>query len=385
MQVFKTFMKIAKRKLPIVFMYAGIFIVLLIMFTTYGPQDVSFEEKSLGVCVIDEDNTDASHAVTDYISKSHKLIELENDKDEIIDALYYTRVDYVLVINKGYSEKIAGGQTDNLFENYQLPDSYAGVYLENDIDLYIRTLSSYIAAGNDVETSTSLTAEALDYEIDVTIETFSDAADGATMNQGTYFYFRYLVYILLSVLITMLSGILITILRKEVRDRSNCSGTPSLSQTMQIIAGCIVLVLILWVVFMIIAMIYKGGIFSATELYAVLNSFVFTLIATAIAILVAALVSNNSLINLVSNIVSLGMSFLCGVFVDQNLLGGTVMRVAKFLPAYWYVRANDIIAGKSEIAFDAGEVMSCIGIQAIFAVALFAVVILVFRTKQTSK
>lgn len=377
-------MKIAKRKLPIVLMYAGIFIVLLIMFTAYGPQDVLFEEESLGVCVIDEDNTDASRAVTDYISKSHKLIELENDKDEIIDALYYTRVDYVLIIKEGYSEKIANGQTDNLFENYQLPDSYAGVYLENDIDLYIRTLNSYIAAGNDAETAASLTAEALDYEIDVTIETFSDEAEGAGMSQGTYYYFRYLVYILLSVLITMLSGILITILRKEVRDRSNCSGTPSLSQTMQIISGCIVLVLILWVVFMIIAMIYKGGIFSANELYVVLNSFVFTLIATAIAILVAALVSNNSVINLVSNIVSLGMSFLCGVFVDQNLLGGTVMRIAKFLPAYWYVRANDIIAGKSEIAFDAGEVMSCIGIQAIFAVALFAVVILVFRVKRTN-
>lgn len=377
-------MKIAKRKLPIVLMYAWIFIVLLIMFTAYGPQDVSFEEESLGVCVIDEGNTDASRAVTDYISKSHKLIELENDKDEIIDALYYTRVDYVLVIKEGYSEKIANGQTDNLFENYQLPDSYAGVYLENDIDLYIRTLNSYIAAGNDAETAASLTAKALDYEIDVTIETFSDKAEGTGMNQATYYYFRYLVYILLSVLITMLSGILITILRKEVRDRSNCSGMPSLSQTMQIIAGCIVLVLILWVVFMIIAMIYKGGIFSVNELYAVLNSFVFTLIATAIAILVAALVSNNSVINLVSNIVSLGMSFLCGVFVDQNLLGGTVLRIAKFLPAYWYVRANDIIAGKSEIAFDAGEVMSCIGIQAIFAVALFAVVILVFRVKRTN-
>lgn len=385
MQVFKTFMKIAKKKLPIVLMYAWIFIVLLIMFTAYGPQDVSFEDKSLGVSVIDEDNTDASRAVTEFISKSHKLIELENDKDVIIDALYYTRADYVLVIKEGYSEKISDGQTDGLFENYKLPDSYSGVYLENDIDLYIRTLTSYIAAGNDAETAAVLTAEALAYEIDVTIETFADETDGGAMSQGAYYYFRYLVYILLSVFITMLSGILITILRKEVRDRSNCSGTPSFSQTMQIIAGCIVLVLILWAVFMIIAMIYNGSVLSGNELFAVLNSFVFTLVATGIAILVAALVPNNNLVNLISNIVSLGMSFLCGVFVDQNLLGGTVLRIAKFLPAYWYVRANDIIAGKSEIVFDPGEVMSCIGIQAIFAVALFAVVILVFRTKQTSK
>ena len=385
MQVFKTFMKIAKKKLPIVFMYAWIFIVLLIMFTAYGPQDVSFEDKSLGVSVIDEDNTDASRAVREFISKSHKLIELENDKDVIIDALYYTRADYVLVIKEGYSEKISDGQTDGLFENYKLPDSYSGVYLENDIDLYIRTLTSYIAAGNDAETAAALTAEALAYEIDVTIETFADETDGGAMSQGAYYYFRYLVYILLSVFITMLSGILITILRKEVRDRSNCSGTPSFSQTMQIIAGCIVLVLILWAVFMIIAMIYNGSVLSGNELFAVLNSFVFTLVAAGIAILVAALAPNNNLVNLISNIVSLGMSFLCGVFVDQNLLGGTVLRIAKFLPAYWYVRANDIIAGKSEIAFDSGEVMSCIGIQAIFAVALFAVVILVFRTKQTSK
>lgn len=46
--------------------------------------------------------------------------------------------------------------------------------------------------------------------------------------------------------------------------------------------------------------------------------------------------------NAIVNTVSLGSSFLCGVFVQQELLGETVPSIARFLPAYWYVKAVDI-------------------------------------------
>jgi hypothetical protein len=46
--------------------------------------------------------------------------------------------------------------------------------------------------------------------------------------------------------------------------------------------------------------------------------------------------------NAIVNTVSLGSSFLCGVFVQQELLGETVPSIARFLSAYWYVKAVDI-------------------------------------------
>jgi len=39
------------------------------------------------------------------------------------------------------------------------------------------------------------------------------------------------------------------------------------------------------------------------------------------------------------------MSFISGVFVPQELLGSHVLKIASFTPVYWYVRANNTIAG----------------------------------------
>ena len=150
MPVFKTYMKVVKKNLFMALIYTGIFVLLVFMFSSGAEPSVKFESVSLGVCVIDEDNTEASKALTEYIGKkkmkknkkekenrippSVPIVEIENDKDEILDALYYTRADYVLTIKSGFEEKIKAGETDNLLTNYQLPDSYDGVFIDNKID-----------------------------------------------------------------------------------------------------------------------------------------------------------------------------------------------------------------------------------------------------------
>ena len=70
------------------------------------------------------------------------------------------------------------------------------------------------------------------------------------------------------------------------------------------------------------------------------------------------------------------MSFLCGVFVKQSLLGEEILNVGKFLPAYWYVRANNMIFGGDGAVFDQKEVWVSIGIEALFAAAMLAAALL---------
>ncbi|MBQ8411796.1 MAG: hypothetical protein IJX15_08735, partial [Ruminiclostridium sp.] len=159
MQVFKTYMKIVKKNIFMAIVYTAIFIVLAFMFSnnTYTPVD--FEDAKRGVTIIDEDNSTASKALYDYIASKHVIVELNNNKDEILDALYYTRTDYVLTIKKGYEEKISAGKTEDLFTNYQVPDTYDGVLLDNSINNYVKVMSAYIVSGNSIEEAANNTVE----------------------------------------------------------------------------------------------------------------------------------------------------------------------------------------------------------------------------------
>ena len=81
-------MKVVKKNLFMAIVYSLIFVILCFAFsgnTVAASED--FENSSLGVTVIDEDNSTASKAFTDYIASQHKLVEIENSKDEILDAL----------------------------------------------------------------------------------------------------------------------------------------------------------------------------------------------------------------------------------------------------------------------------------------------------------
>jgi ABC-2 type transport system permease protein len=49
------------------------------------------------------------------------------------------------------------------------------------------------------------------------------------------------------------------------------------------------------------------------------------------------------------NVLTLGMSFISGVFVPQAILGKTVLTIAQFTPVFWFVKAN--IAIESQIDF----------------------------------
>ena len=46
--------------------------------------------------------------------------------------------------------------------------------------------------------------------------------------------------------------------------------------------------------------------------------------------------NNENLINMISNMLVLSMSFLCGVFINQELLSDGIVKAAHFMPLYWY-------------------------------------------------
>lgn len=381
MQVLSVFFKVLKKKFPSALAYIIVFFSIAIAMANMGGTTESFEDTRVTLSVIDRDKTETSKAFVDYISKNNKVVSIEDDERAITDSIYNEVVSYVVVINEGYESKISSGETEGLFSNYKSPKSSKGVFIDGKIDLYTKTLSAYILNGNTTDEAVKKTSETLGDEVEVKLESFKKDKS-SEFSESFAFYFQYLPYGILSVLITALSPVLLTLNKKEIKDRTNCSCIKFSSQTAQMILGSFIFAIILWAVFAFAGVMMNDGALSERHLLAVLNSFVFALISLAIALIVSNLAKTQESVGMLANIVGLGMSFLCGVFVPQSLLGEGVLNVARILPAYWYVRANDMLAGINNDVYSIGNFMKFLGIEIAFAVVLFVVAIVISRMKK---
>ncbi|MBE6855453.1 MAG: hypothetical protein E7501_07385, partial [Ruminococcus sp.] len=151
MQVFKTFLKVMRKRLHVSMIYIIIFIAICIAMTATAEDTKGFENQRLDISVTDLDDTTASHALKEFIADNHNIVEIGTDKDEMMDALYYQSADIILTINEGYSERLANGETDDLLYDYRVPGTYTAAFFDMQIEQYIRTVSAYITGGMPVD------------------------------------------------------------------------------------------------------------------------------------------------------------------------------------------------------------------------------------------
>ena len=378
MQVFNTFIKIIKSKLPVAMIYIGVFLGIAMPMSMFGTAPDMFAQTRIKICIFDEDNTAESRSLTDFITQKHDVVSLENDRDAIIDALYYEHTDYVLIINEGYAEKLTSGDTENIFGSYHMHYSYSEVFMGQLLNEYVSSVSAYIAGGEEISSAIKNTEEALSQETEVNTASF-DVEGNEDYPVSFSYYFRYMPYVLLSVLINALCPALLAVNRKDIRFRTNCSCVKPTSYTLQIFAGSGIFVVLVWLIFAIAGTFMYGGIYQGIAWFAVLNSFIFTLVSASIAIFISSLSPNQNVVSLLTQVIGLGMSFLCGIFVDMSLLGDGVLAAARFLPAYWYMKVNNMLAGID--AFDPSKLAEFLAIEAAFAVVLAILTLIVRRLK----
>lgn len=381
MQVFKLFMQILKKKLPAAMIYIGVFLAICVMLTLANSSEAeTFEEASIDICIFDEDDTPESRALAEYIGQKQNIKSVSSDRTALTDALYYGNIEYALTINKGYAEKLVSGDTDDLFVGRHIHDSYGVAYMGSFLDEYVSCVRAYLAGGEDISDALQSAETAMNESSEVTTITASVSDKLSFWDGGAYF--RYLPYIMLSAIINALAPVMLAINSKEVRFRTNCSAIRPASSLIQIVTGSVLFVAAVWLLLIIVAIPLSGGMYSGIGWYSVLNSFIFAIISTLIAVMIAILIPSAAAVSLASNVVCLSMSFLCGVFVPMSLLSDKVQAVGKFLPAYWYIKANSMISGAE--LFDGSKMAQYLGIEAGFAVALAAVTMLVFRLKLRS-
>ncbi len=384
MQVFNAFMKIVLKRISVPFIYIGIFLAISIVMTNQGAEnEAKFKQEKLSISVTDLDNSVASEKLIDFLSENHEITDEEMDDEKLLSNLYYENLDYSLVINEGYMDKLASGNTEDLFINHAVEGSYGESLASAQLDRYVSAVSSYIAGGFTIEEALEKTEALMLDRTEVVAENFSEEENFFSTN--IRFYFQYLPYIFLAILISALVPTLLVLNKREIRDRTNASCISISKQTFQTTLGSVIYAVGIWLVFMIaLFVIYGSEIFSKEGILAILNSFVFLIVALSITMLIAQVSKSPKSPDMIANTLSLGMSFLSGIFVPMEYLSDTVIGIAHFLPTYWYVRANNMLAETAGEIFTNSGYLMCIGIQLLFAAAIFSLVFLAAGIKRKS-
>lgn len=126
--------------------------------------------------------------------------------------------------------------------------------------------------------------------------------------------------------------------------------------------------------------VWKTFLSSENFGYYVLNTLVMMAVALSLSYLIGLFVKNSNMLSGIANILSLGMCFLCGVFVPMNIMDRNVLKVSQFLPVYWYENVNETLGSYSHLTGEAAvSVWKGIGLEAMFAVVFVCMILAVTR------
>lgn len=373
MQVYKVFFQILYKQKGQILLYLGIFLALGTIMSSQAQStgNNSFEKTSYPFAVFDEDGSDASRSMIEYLSKENECVELEDDNETIQDELYNRNISCVIRIPKGFGESLMEGRDMVKPEITTIPGTIYGETFKNLVSRYSSIARGYRAGGFSGSQIIGKTESACEDSVTVTM------ADGAGGSEHSLLYwsFAYVPYIFISICIVGIGPILVVFHKKEVAERNHCSSYPQGRFNLELYAGVVTTGMVVCLCYCLMAIFpMRNGMnfFSVHGLLYCLNMLCFMFVSLGIVFLLGQVVKKAAALNMISNIIALGMSFLCGVFVPLEYLGEGLIKAAHFLPAYWYITSANLIE-KYTPGTSLNDLWAGLGIQLLFGVALISV------------
>ena len=381
MTVFKGYMKVIRQSRWLILMYVAIFFACtLLMQSAAGKTEKSFQAESLKIGIADEDGGTFAMALRTYLDNFHEVIPLENDISAMQEKLFYRDVEYIIRIPENFYQKcIVSGEK---LPVTTVPDTYSGIYVDQQINSFLNNARTCQAAGFTEKEM----ADALVKDIPVKVELDTSMGSGETPQY--IYYFRYVPYLALALLGFVIGNVLLVFRKKGLKHRMLASPVSSRRQALEGILCMIVTGTALFVLIILVALIWYGKELCANGNwgYLVMNTAALFFVAVSIAYFSGSLVTNKDALTGTMNIISLGMCFLCGVFVPLDYFSTGVKNVSQFLPVYWYETANEILGEFTVLTGSAKiQIYQAVGIQLVFGVVFVCLTLVVEKYRSTGK
>lgn len=348
MTVFKTFLKILNKNKFIIILYT----MFLIFFGGFNMQtsenNTNFVASKPNIMIV---NYDEEKGITKdlikYIEENSNVVDLKNNEDAINDALFYRDVNYVIYIPKNYNNDFMNRKNPEI--EIKSTGDYQSSFAEMLLSRYIKVANIYQKSINSEEELISKINETLSKKSEVEI---TSKLDTNILLKAT-FYYNFANYSIMACLIYVICLILASFKDIKIQKRTIISSTNYKTLNRQLLLSNSLFSIILWMIYVVLSFILVGDImFSIHGIIYLINSFIFTICATTIALFIGNIVSNKNAISGIVNVIALGSSFLCGAFVPMEWLPDGVIKIAHILPSYYYISSNEILKTLEIINFD---------------------------------
>ncbi len=346
MTVFSTFFKVLKSQIGIIILYT----VLLLGFgglnVKTNESNINYVANKPDIVIVNKDESGKlSKNLVKYLEKFTNVKDL--DENNLEDALFYRQVNSIIYIPENYSRDIESKQKVNIDIN--TTGDYESSLASMILNRYLSVQDTYIKLFDDEASTIENINNTLDKEIKTEVLSKKDEVSTSRITN----YYNFASYAIVAGILLVLGNILSSFNQINVKKRSIVSSTSYIKQNKYLLLSSSIYAILLWIFYVLVSIILcKGDILNEMFIFYIINSFIFTIVALTLAIFLSNLINNKNALSGLVNVIAVGSSFLCGVFVPARWLPKSVLAVAHILPPYWYVNTNDILAEMEVINFE---------------------------------
>lgn len=380
MTVFKCYMKILKKNIGLISIYLVIFFSTAMILQASAKKEhlEDFEKTRINLAIADQDDSTLSHALTEYLKTIHNVYRISAEPTVMQEELFYRNAEYIVQIPKDFYKTCI--VDENPLSVTKVPGSYSSFYVDQQINAWLNSIRTYTAAGFSQKEAAAAALEQSVSEV-----TLYHDEETAVETPGYTYYFRYIPFLFLAVLCYSMGYILLAFRKEDIQKRMLASAISTRRQNLEGLLAMFTISLLLWLIAVVGAGVMYGKELLTSKVlgYYLLNTFLMLTIALSLAYLIGLFMKNINMLNGFSNIISLGICFLSGVFVPMNIMDKKVLMVAQFLPVYWYENVNEtlsryhVVSGKVAV-----DIWKSMGIEVMFTFALLALILAVSKYKR---
>jgi len=369
MPVFKLYVKLLKKNRRSVATYMVIFLLLMMVFAFNGASSQDqFQAVKGQFTIIDHDHGKMSAAIKKELSQGNEFVAVKDNARDIQDKLFYRQVQVIITIPKNFTNDYMAGK-DVTVSTMQVENSAASTMMKQELNSYLQKIKVYEKEGDSFTNA-----------IDKASANQKIEAETSVLNSGNkqdttfYYFFRYVPYILVSIILCGMSPVICSLQKKEIQKRNNCSSYSLRKMNLELVLGSFAFGAFCLVLIDGIGIIMWGNQASPVLIgYVFVNTLLQMLVSMSIAFCISMWLKSPNSINGAANIIGLGSSFLGGIFVPLSFLSKKIEMIAHCIPVYWYTRANETFSKSTILTASAKTIIY----QSYFAQLLFAIAILI--------
>lgn len=362
-----------KYKYMIVILTAVFFGLALLFTLDRGTQ--TFESTSLNITVVDDSDSEIASGLIEYLEEDNDVTVVDDAPySELEEDVYIQNIHAALIVDDNIDEKFRMGA--DAVEVITDTRNTASLQLESEVDKFFQFLLAEYNYSEDIDVDGVLAAT--NEEVDVEI---ADQGSATIEDSFTYLqqYTNFAGYWIMLFMLMLIGNIMAEFNRDELKNRINVSPFKTSGYSLQMIGAQSVVALF------IVLVMFGGGVLIQLEqleglplgkmFVALLLISLFTL---SMNYCIGALTTNKFIINGLANFISIGMAFLSGIMIPQEVMGETVRNIAQFLPLYHFTQ----IYAEADITW--GEAMRPIVILSLFIIATLIIGMILENKRKSS-